>query len=733
MSTVLWFLLGYWLQRAGLVSTAEACLRSASEGTDFFAAKAAQRLSKHLIDQGQFAAAERVCRRAIARTPRHARAWCLLGAVQRHQGQMEAAREAYAKALSLDPDFAAAHGNLGEWFLARGEASAAMAHIKRALDLDPNQVESLNNRVAALYELGQFAEAEAAARRALERHPRQAQLYVNLGNVLFHTGKARPAVKAFRRALECDPACPEAHLALSTLLGESFRLAEVLDFVTREIAAKGESVQRMAWLAAAQHAKGDLFAAEATCAKILDRQPTNITALVTLSGCLSTRGRHAEAIEHLERALAVNPQMSAMQSNIGFNSTYMTELSRTEVYARHAPMQALFEKNIAAQSAATFSHATHDRDPERRLRIAYVSGDFCRHPVGYLFRDVMEQHDSTAFEVHCYSMMRGEDEITTAIRAKAAYWHDVLLDSDAEVAQKIFADDIDILIDLSGHTAYNRLPAFVLRPAPVQVTWIGYFHSTGLDCLDYFITDPHTSPPGCGQLFSETPIWLPHSRFCYAPPAYATEVAPPPSLANGHITFGCFNRIEKLVPSVIALWADLLKALPDSRLVLKAGALRDEGIQADLRQRFTAHGIDEVRLDIRPASHHPVMLAEYGEIDIALDPFPFNGGMTTLEALWMGVPIVTLNGDAVVSRQTVSALTNLGLPELAFANPIDWLAGVLALARDPERLTRLRREIRPRMAASPICQPAAFTRDLEQLYRRMWQAWCRGERLANPL
>jgi len=730
LSVRLWLWLGGWLGRKGQPQLAATCYRNGAAGSGRLAAEASFRLAKQMLDQGRSREAEGVCRQALAHDAGHARAWCTLGAALRQQGDMDAAREAYDKALALDPAYAQAWSNLGEWWLAKGDATAALRCLKRALELDPRLLEALNNRAVALYELGRFADAEAAARRAIEIYPDQAALHVNLGNVLFHTGKARPAVKSFRRALECDPACPEAHLALATLLGETYRLAEVLDFVEKEIAAKGESIQRLAWLAAAQQAQGNLLAAEATCRKILERQPTNVTALVTLAGCLSTCGDHRGAIELHEKALASNPQMAAIYSNIAFDATYLPDISAQEVYAYHREWSRRFEEEKHAQR---FSHDERPRQPDRPLRIGYVSGDFGRHPVGFLFRDVMRHHDKEQFEIHCYSMMRADDEITVAIREQASAWHDVLLDSDDEVARKIYDDEIDILVDLSGHTAYNRLPAFALRPAPVQATWIGYFHSTGLDSIDYFITDPHTSPRGCGQLFSETPLWLPHSRFCYTPPDYAPEVAPPPVLERGVVTFGCFNRVEKLVEPVIAAWAAIVNATPGSRLLIKAGALRNEALSEHLRQRFAALGLAGDRLELRGGSAHPDMLAEYGDMDIALDPFPFNGGMTTLEALWMGVPVITLGGNSVVSRQTLSALENIGLPELAYPDVVSYIQGAIALAVDHQRVAELRKEIRPRMSTSPIRQAEQFTRDLEHLYRRMWHAWCKGERLKSDI
>lgn len=725
-----WLAAARWFDKNGMASLAITCLHHAAKGTQPVAVEAALRLGRTLLAGGSFKAAADVCREALAHAPGHARLWCTLGAAQRHLAKMDAAREAYERAVELDPNYAQAWCNLGEWKLMRGENQPALDDFERALALDGALVEALNNRVAALYELGRFKDAEAAARAAIERYPDKAALHVNLGNVLLHSGKGRPALRAFRRALECDPACAEAHFALASLFGETERLGAVLDHLKQEIAVKGESAQRLASLALAQKTQGEVEEAEATCRKVLDLQPENISALVTLAGCLSERGDHRAAIDLHLRALESNPDMAAIYSNIAFDTTYLDDMSPAEVFEYHREWARRFE---APATASVYTHAPPPPG-ERPLRIGYVSGDFGTHPVGFLLRDVARFHDRSRFYIHCYSMMRGSDPITEVIRANADCWNDVLLLGDDDLAEQIRQDRIDILVDLSGHTAYNRLPVFVRRPAPVQATWIGYFHSTGLEHIDYFITDPDTSPRGCGQLFSETPAWLPHTRFCYSPPDYAPAVTPPPSAAGRPLTFGSFNRVEKLVEPVLAAWAKIVAAVPGSRLLLKAGTLGSEFQRNHLKQRLLAHGLAEDRVELRGPSPHPEMLIEYGEIDIALDPFPFNGGMTTLEALWMGVPVVTVAGHGVVSRQTVSALANIGrADELAFPDVEAYVAGAVALANDPARLARLRAELRDRLRASPVCQAEAFARDLEALYLRMWQAWREGGRLPSDI
>lgn len=730
LTGIFWLWLGRWLDAKGLPAMAETYFRFGAAGAGPTAAEAGFQLARRMLAGGRHEAAAAAAEEALHRDPCHARAWCTLGAAQRHLAKMDAAREAYERAIELDPKYAQAWCNLGEWKLMRGENSSALDDFERALALDGALVEALNNRVAALYELGRLKDAEAAARAAIERYPEKAALHVNLGNVLLHSGKGRPAIRAFRKALEYDPACAEAHFALASVLGETGRLGAALDYLKQEIAVRGESAQRLVSLALAQKTKGDVEEAEATCRKVLDLQPENISALLALAGCLGERGDHRAAIDLHLRALESNPDMAAIHSNVGFNATYLDDMSPAEVFEYHREWARRFE---APAAESVYTHAPPPPG-ERPLRIGYVSGDFGTHPVGFLLRDVARFHDRSKFYIHCYSMMRGSDPITEVIRANADCWNDVLLLGDDDLAEQIRQDRIDILVDLSGHTAYNRLPVFVRRPAPVQATWIGYFHSTGLEHIDYFITDPHTSPRGCGQLFSETPVWLPHTRFCYSPPDYAPAVTPPPSAAGRPLTFGSFNRVEKLVEPVLAAWAKIVAAVPGSRLLLKAGTLGSDFQRNHLKQRLLAHGLTEDRFELRGPSPHPEMLAEYGEIDIALDPFPFNGGMTTLEALWMGVPVVTIAGHGVVSRQTVSALANIDrADELAFPDVEAYVAGAVALANDPARLARLRAELRDRLRASPVCQAEAFARDLEALYLRMWQAWCAGRRLPSDI
>jgi predicted O-linked N-acetylglucosamine transferase (SPINDLY family) len=693
-------------------------------------ASAMHAMAKRALGAGDHAGALRSIQAALKIFPLDATLWCTCGAAHRHAMEFDDALNAYERAVQLNPRYLQALSNLGEWQLARGSAEKALEHLDAALSIDSEFFEARVNRVAALFELGRFDAARTEAEKLVESAPNRPEPYVNLGNVLVHTGKAKQAVKQYRKALELRPDYVEAHFNLATLLGSQEDLKKAIGYLEQQIEAKGDSIHRLGLLASAHQAAGHLTKAEQLCRQILVRQPESLSAHITLASCVSNAGDAAAALPLYRRVIELDSNQAAMASNVIFELNYLSEYSREEIFRQHLEWARQYELPISP--LAVFDQRR--RDPQRKLKIGYVSGDFCAHPVGFLLRDILRCQDRRAFEVHCFSMLMRPDEISADIQASADKWEDIFLLSDDEFAELVRSSDIDVLVDLSGHTAFHRLVAFSKRLAPVQVTWIGYFHSTGLSSMDYFITDPHTSPREGGQYFSEVAVHLPNTRFCYGVPDYAPEVAPSPSVEMGFITFGSFNRLAKLNAQVVEAWSRILIAVPQSRLVLKAGAFSEEKIRDAFLTRFEVHGISKARLDIRASSSHREMLAEYGEIDIALDTFPFNGGMTTLEALWMGVPVVTVAGDTVVSRQTVSALANLGLAdELAFANVEAFVAGAIALAGNPVRLTELRSQLRPRMSASPLRGAEQFTHDLEALYRRTWVAWCEGRKLESDV
>ena len=421
-----------------------------------------------------------------------------------------------------------------------------------------------------------------------------------------------------------------------------------------------------------------------------------------------------------KQALACDPGYTEAHSNL-FQAMHYAPGFDAEALSTEARRWAT--AHAEALTAQALAH-TNDRSPHRRLRIGYVSSDLRQHPVGFFFAPVFTHHDKEAFELFCYAGVRHPDALTAQCQAGADHWYEVTALSDAALAERIRADRIDILIDLSGHTRGHRLLTFARKPAPVQVTAGGHYDTTGMTAIDYLISDRFHTPQGAERYFSEALIRLPHDYICYGPPDYAPAVAPSPLARHGYVTFGCFNNLAKVTPEVIALWARILHALPSSRLRLQTRELGDSATCARYHALFKEEGVAINRIELQGHIPHRQLLTAYGEIDIALDPFPYSGGLTTCEALWMGVPVITLSGHCFAGRHSTSHLANAGLPELITTTPEEYVAVALALAQDADRLTTLRQGLRERLAASPLCDAAGYTRDLEAAYRGMWEKYC---------
>jgi predicted O-linked N-acetylglucosamine transferase (SPINDLY family) len=438
---------------------------------------------------------------------------------------------------------------------------------------------------------------------------------------------------------------------------------------------------------------------------------------------LETSWRSEEALAACREALRLHPDFA------GLHTSHMTLLNRAgadpalilEAHCRWAEC-------CAASGASTPQHRNPPQ-PERRLRIGYVSADFRRHAMSDFVLPLLEHHDPACVEVYCYSNAPVIDDITRRCEALVPHWRDIAGLADAAAEDVIRDDGIDILVDLSGHSSGNRLGLFARKPAPVQVTYLGYPGTTGLAQMDYRITDARADPPGSSEAhYREQLLRLPHSVWCFAPPLQMPEVGPLPAFAAGHITFGSLNSAFKLTPQLVALWSRLLVALPESRLVLAGIPVGTP--RARISREFESNGVDPVRLEFHGFLPWEEFWALHGRIDIALDPFPCNGGATSCETLWLGVPLINLAGEAFLERAGLSILSTIGLQELVAHSPDEYLRIALDLARDQARLARLRSGMRERMRASPLLAAAAFTHDLEDCYRAAWRQWC--ERQAAP-
>ena len=670
---------------------------------------------------GRFAQAEQGYKDVLRVQPAHPGALFYFGMLAHQTGNHAVAVKVLELAVAAQPALAEAHAALGAALQGVGRLDDAVARFERALELKPELIEAHANLGNVLQIQGRLDAAAARYVYVAARRPEIAGVHSNLGIVLQAQGKLDAAVASFERALELKPDLVEAHTNLALVLGIQGKLEAAIEHYRVALAIRPDLSGIYANLGMALQAQGKMEEAIDAYRRGLAVDPNDPAALCNLGGALQDLGRLDEARASFERALALKPDYSEVHSNILVLLNYDPTIDDAGLLEAHRG----FDRRLTASLAAPALHG-NDRSPERALRIGYVSGDFCRHPVGYFMLPVLAAHDRGAVEAWCYSSRVIEDDLTARLRAHAHRWQTTAGVSDADLADRIRADGIDILVDLSGHTGGNRLPVFARKPAPVQVAWLGYFNTTGVGAIDYVLMDAATVPDGAERWFTETVVRLPEGRFCYAPPDYAPPVAPLPARARGHVTFGSFNNISKVTPSVIELWAAVLRAVPDSRLILKWRSLADAAECARLRQAFGAHAIAPERLELRGRTPHEAMLGEYGDVDIALDPFPFCGGLTSCEALWMGVPIVTLPGTRPVSRQTLAFLSQLGLSALAAPSADRYVEIAAELAGDLDRLAALRAGLRARMAGSSLCDGARFARGLEAAYRTMWQRWCAG-------
>ncbi|MBL8690401.1 MAG: hypothetical protein JNL04_14950 [Rhodospirillaceae bacterium] len=435
--------------------------------------------------------------------------------------------------------------------------------------------------------------------------------------------------------------------------------------------------------------------------------PAESDALADLAAGFLTSGDGDRAARVYSRAVAVNPGDLELSSTALLVLSYADTPSRARIAAAHRA----FGRRFPPKSAPL----RRGRAPSDPIRVGLVSSDYRAHATAFFLPPLLQSRDRAVWRVHLYANVAAPDAATERFRAMADAWTDIRALDDDAAERRIHADGIDILIDLNGHTRGHRLGLFARRPAPVQANWMDYPGSTGLSQVDYAITDRHHSPPGTESDYVETVLRLPHDRFCYEPPASVQPVGPAPAGANGRITFGSFNALYKIGPACIAAWSRILAAMPDSRLCL----LGAQAAAPAFRSRFAAHGIDPDRVEALPPGTQAETMARYGEIDLALDSFPYSGGLTTCEALWMGVPVVTFPGERVAGRHSTAHLRTVGLDDLVAPDVDGYVRCAVDLARDPAGLAALRREIRPRMAASPLVDGPAFARNFEALLRRI--------------
>lgn len=572
-----------------------------------------------------------------------------------------------------------------------------------------------------LQRMGRVAEAGPAMQKAAELAPDDLEAHYNLGVMLQALSRHEEATASLRRALQLKPDLTEGHYNLGVSLHALGRVAEAARCYEQAVAQQRGHAQAHNNLGLARHAQGRLYDAETSYRAAIAAQPGFVAAHINLGSALQDLGRIEEAVASFRQGLALDPTSSPARGNLLFASNLLPDTHRAGAFE-----EALRYGVLAASKARRFSDWQVSREPERRLRVGFVSGDLRRHSVGYFLENVFGELSRQAGEhiaLFAYSNHRELDDVGRHLQSFCEGWAEVLHLSDEQLATRIREDRIDVLFDLSGHTGGNRLTMFAWKPAPVQATWLGYVATTGLAEIDYLIADPWTVPQGDEAQFTEQVWRLPEAMVCFTPPAIDLPVRTLPALENGYVTFGCFNNLTKLNDDVIALWSRILQALPTSRLFVNTRQLQDARTRSLLAQRFAAHGIDVGRLILEGLPTRESSLEAYNRIDIALDPFPYPGGTTTVEALWMGVPVLTLAGQRLVSRMGESYLQNAGLPHWIARDREEYLARAVRYAADLPALSALRQGLRARVLASPIFDAPRFARHFEQAIRGMWRRW----------
>ncbi|MFA7239782.1 MAG: tetratricopeptide repeat protein [Sulfuricellaceae bacterium] len=636
-----------------------------------------------LFSAGQFAEMESLARWLLERRPNSGLAWKGLGVSLQMQGKE--ALPALRKTAELLPDDAAAHYNLGNALQRLGQLDGAVVSYRRTLEIKPDYFAAHGNLGVVLQDLGQLDGAVASFRRALEINPDFADAHSNLGHALQELGQPDRAAASCRRALEIKPDYAEAHYNLGNALKEQGQFAE----------------------------------AAASYAQALEIQPGFAEAHNNLGIVQQDLGQLDGALASYVQALQIQPNYADARSNLLFALNYHPDKPGEEIYAAYRE----YDERFGLPLRGKWRAHSNSRDIHRRLKVGYVSPDFRRHSCRHFLEPLLAHHDKNAVEVYAYAELAREDEVTARYKGYADHWMPTLGMADDALSDRIRADGIDILVDLAGHTAKNRLAVFVRKPAPVSLSWLGFGYTTGLTAVDYLLTDATCAPEGSEALFSETPWRLETPGYAYRPEKGMGEVSALPALTRGYVTFGALTRAVRINPRTIRVWSALLKRVEGARLAINSRDYRDATMQDALAEKFAAHGISRERLEI--GFHTPPWDVLRG-LDIGLDCFPHNSGTTLFETLYMGVPFVTLAGRPSVGRLGSSILEGVGHPSLIARSEEEYIDIAVALASDLPKLVHLRAGLRQTMETSPLMDEAGFARKVETAYREMFGKWARG-------
>jgi predicted O-linked N-acetylglucosamine transferase (SPINDLY family) len=599
-----------------------------------------------------------------------------------------------------------------------GRFDEAEQIYRQILEMVPQEVDALHLLGVVAHQTGRNEEALGYINQALALNYGSAAFHNSLGAVYRALGRLSEAVESYQQSVRLKPDFAKAHNNMGRALCDLGRLEEAVASLRWAIVLKPDYANAYQNLGIALRNQGQLAEATTCYRRAIELRPSSWEAHNCLGNVLKDQGQTAEAIASYERALQLAPRSNFAHSNLLCSLHYRDGVSLSELAEAHAP----FDRSFGAPLRATWRPHENVPDPDRRLRLGFVSPDLHRHPVGYFLVRFFEHLDREQVEAICYKHSTSWDDLAARIQA-ATMIRDVSNWSDEHLADEIRTDRIDILFDLSGHTRKNRLMAFARKPAPIQVTWAGYVGTTGLQAMDYILADRFEIPPEAEPYYCERVLRMPGAYVSYDPPAYAPPVSPLPALTNGFVTFASFSNPAKVGLPTVEVWSRILHRLPSARLVLKYKGMDDPDLAGRVVEMFRANGIDPVRVSLEGSSPHAELLGHYHRVDLGLDTFPYNGGLTTLEALWMGVPVITCPGDTFASRHALTHLSNVGLPQMIARDRDDYVALAVSLAGDLPGLAALRAGLREEVASSPLCDGERFARDLMHLLRGVWRDW----------
>jgi predicted O-linked N-acetylglucosamine transferase (SPINDLY family) len=665
--------------------------------------------------------------KAIRLRPDAAPYYCNIGIVLATANRWEESIAALRQAIALQPDLAEAHHNLGNALRNIGQVEQSIKSHRQAIALRPDYIEAYDALGVGLRESGRLQDAVVAHEKSISLGPSFSSAYSNLSSDYCLLGRIAEATTVAQKAVMLAPASAEAYLALANAYFEARRSDDA-------IAAYQAAINRKANWAEAFYGLGNALRQrelhdEAIQAyrRSLALRPNYAAALNNLGSILKDVGLLDEALESFAHSQAITPNAA-----VGSNALYLTYFH--PAYDERSILEAHRSWNLryAAPLAALIGPHSNDRAAERRLRVGYISPNLHNHPAIFLILPLFRNHDRNAFDVYIYSETRTADQLTEAAKAAVANWRDTARLSDEQLAQAIRQDRIDILVDLTVHMTWNRMLVLARKPAPVQITYLGYPGTTGLQTVDYRLSDRFLDPKAAGgeptnipDAYTEQTICLSGPWWCYDPLSEQPLVGPPPAAANGSVTFGCLNNFCKTNESHLEVWARILSLSFKSRLLILAprGAARQRIVDF-----MSGRGIDTNRIGFADFQPRPSYLETYHRIDICLDTFPYNGHTTTLDAAWMGVPTISLSGKTAVSRGGLTILSHLGLPELCTSSVNEYISMAVNLAADGAKLSGLRAELRQRMRISPLMDASSFARDFEAIYRKTWKQWCASAR-----